>query len=618
MSSTEPPRFAFDADIRKLLDIVVHSLYTDTEIFVRELVSNASDALEKLRLLQLTETDVFDAAVPLEIDVTTDSVAKTLTIRDTGVGMTREELIRNLGTIAHSGSRAFLEAMGENQDKQASLIGQFGVGFYSAFMVAKKVSVYTRTWRQGEAGYCWTSDGTGTYEIADAGEQRRGAMIVLEMKEDCADFASDWKIRDVVSRYSAFVPFPINLNGERMNMVEALWLRGRNEATEEAYTEFYKFQANAYDEPRMRLHFSSDAPVSINALLFVPKENSEKHGLIRNDAPVALYSRRVLIDAHPKDLLPNWLRFLRGVVDSDDIPLNISRESMQDRPLVAKLRSLITVRFLRFLDEESANHPEAYDDFYLEFGRFIKEGAAVDFSQRDRLANLLRFESSVTESGKSTSLAAYVSRMKPEQTAIYYLIGPNRAAIERGPYLEGLKARGLEVLFSYEPVDEYVMSNVQAYDSKKIVAADHADIKIPLPPGNERRGGEGGLTADETQTLITWLKGTLDDRVTSVVVSDRLVGSPVLAVSADRMTSPHMRRAMRAMNKQGGNAPVRVTLEVNSRHALCVRLLAMHTTDPDTATLVAEQLLDNALLSAGLLDDPTAMVSRLNKLLEHV
>ncbi|HYP16924.1 MAG TPA: molecular chaperone HtpG, partial [Opitutus sp.] len=468
MATATPQKFEFQAEIKQLLDIVIHSLYTEKEIFVRELVSNASDALEKLRHTQLTEKEIFDDKLDLEINVTTDDKAKTITIPDFLKVMTRAQLVQNLGTIAHSGSKAFLKALGEGGQKNANLIGQFGVGFYSAFMVAKTVKVYSRSWRANEPGHVWTSDGSGSYEIEESDGERRGTKIVVELKDDCSEFSQDWKIKEILERYSAFVSFPINLNGKRVNTIQALWLRNKNEIKDEEYTEFYKFQAHAFDEPRLRLHFSADAPLAINALLFVPKENTEKLGFARTEASVSLYCRKVLIDAKPKNLLPEWLRFLKGVVDSEDLPLNISRETMQDKALIEKLNKVITKRFLKFLEDEAKNRVDAYNEFYAEFGIFLKEGAAIDFAHKDQLAKLLRFESSLTEKGKTTSLADYVTRLGSEQKEIYYLVGANRAAIESGPYLEGFKARNLEVLFCYEPVDEYVMNSVREFDGKKL------------------------------------------------------------------------------------------------------------------------------------------------------
>ena len=623
MSTATPQKFEFQAEIKQLLDIVIHSLYTHKEIFVRELVSNAADALEKLRHTQLTEKTVADDTLELAISVTTDDKAKTITIQDSGVGMTRAELIENLGTIAHSGSKQFLKSLApvsgeapagqDSASARANLIGQFGVGFYSAFMVAQRVRVYSRSWRVDEPAHVWTSDGSGSYEIEEVSDQTRGTKLVIELKDDCAEYASDSQIKGILERYSAFVSFPINLNGKRVNTVQALWLRAKNEIKDEEYTEFYKFQAHAFDEPRLRLHFSADAPISINALLFVPQDNTEKFGFARAEPSVALYCRKVLIDAQPKDLLPEWLRFLKGVVDSEDLPLNISRETMQDRTLIEKLNKVITKRFLKFLDEEAKHRPDAYAGFYAEFGLFLKEGAAMDHTHKEQLVKLLRFESSLTEKGKTTSLADYVSRLGADQKEIYYLVGPNRAAIESGPYLEGFKARNLEVLFCYESVDEYVMSHVREFDGRKLTAADHADVKLADLPKPE-----GALSADDTKTLTTWLKATLGERVAEVKASDRLVDSPALALNADKFMSPHMRRMMKAMNKDGSEPALRVNLEINPRSAVMKRLFETHTASPDKAKLVAEQILDNALISAGLLDDATPMVARLYKLLETV
>jgi molecular chaperone HtpG len=611
-----PQQFEFQTEVRQLLDIVIHSLYTEKEIFVRELVSNASDALEKLRHLQFTEKEIFDDRLPPEINLTTDDAAKTFTIQDFGVGMTRAELIENLGTIAHSGSKAFLKALSESEAKGTSLIGQFGVGFYSVFMVAKRVRVFAHSWRPAEPGQVWESDGSGSYTIEEAEGQRRGCKIVVELKDECREFSLASKIEGILKRYSSFVQFPINLNGKRVNTIQALWLRNKNEIKDEEYTEFYKFQANAFDTPRLRLHFSADAPLAINALLFVPEENPERFGLVRAEPAVALYCRKILIDPHPKDLLPEWLRFLKGVVDSEDLPLNISREMPQDRALIAKLGRVLTRRFLKSLEEEAKDRPDGYKEFYRRFGVYLKEGAALDETYQQDLMKLLRYESSLTTKGEFTSFADYVSRLKDGQKEIYFLVGPNRAAIEAGPYLEGFRARNLEVLFCYENVDEYVMSHVREFDGRRLIAADHADVKLadlPTPPGAD------ALTEEQSKALAVWLKETLGDRVAEVKASGRLVDSPALALSADKLVSPHMRRLMKAMKVEGAeDTPPRVELHFNPRHAVIKHLAAARDAKPDMAKLMAEQVLDNALIAAGLLDDPQKMIARIYKLLESV
>ncbi len=611
---SSPQKHEFQTEIRQLLDIVIHSLYTEKAVFVRELVSNGADALEKLRHLQLTEKEVFDDRLPLEINLTTDDAAKTFTIQDFGVGMTGAELIENLGTVAHSGSKAFLQALGENGARNVNLIGQFGVGFYSAFMVAKRVRVFSHSWRPAEPGHVWESDGTGTYTIDEAEGQRRGTKIVVELRDDCAEFCVGSKIEEVLRHYSSFVQFPVNLNGKRVNTIQALWLRQKSEIKDEEYAEFYKFQANAFDQPRLRLHFSADAPLAINALLFVPEENPERFGLMRAEPAVALYCRKILVDPRPKDLLPEWLRFLKGVVDSEDLPLNISRELAQDRGLHAKLGRVLTRRFVKFLEEEARERPDAYREFYRRFGVYLREGAALDDTYKDELMKLLRYESSFTKGEEVTSFADYVARMKDGQKEIYYLVGPNRAAIEAGPYLEGLRARNLEVLFCYETVDEYVMNHVREFDGRRLVAADHADVKLedlPRPPGGET------LSEEESKALAVWLQETLAGRVAAVKSSDRLVDSPALALNSDKFMSPHMRRLMKAMKTDGADdSPPRVELHFNPRHAVIRRLAAARAEKPEVARLVAEQILDNALIAAGLLDDPQKMVARIYKLLE--
>ena len=614
MTTTAPQNFEFQAEIQQLLDIVIHSLYTEKEIFVRELVSNASDALEKLRHLQLTEKDVFEETQPLEIHVSTDDKAKTITIQDFGVGMTRAELIENLGTVAHSGSKAFVQALSASGTKNANLIGQFGVGFYSAFMVAKRVSVFSHSYRKDEVGQMWSSDGAGRYAIEESPELHRGCKIVIELKDDCADYANEWKVKDILGRYSSFVGFPIHVNGTRLNTVQALWLRSKNEIKDEEYTELYKFQAHSQEEPRFRLHFTADAPLQMNALLFVPKESPERFGLMRAQQSVSLYCKKVMIESHPKDLFPTWLRFLKGVVDSEDLPLHISRETMQDKALVDKLNKVLTKRFLKFLDDEAKARPEAYEDFFREFSVFLKEGAAVDFTHKEALFKLLRYESSATEPGKLTSLAEYASRMREGQKDIYYLVGPSRAALEVGPYLEGFKARGLEVLYCFESVDDYVMSNAPPFEGKKLSAGDDAETTLDEGPKPE---GEG-LSDEAIAALATWLKSTLGDKVGEVRTSHRLVDSPIVALNADRHMTPHMRRLMQAMKQEGADAPIKVTLEINPRHAVIRKLDATRSQAPEKAKLIAEQLLDNALLSAGLLDDASAMVKRLNVLLAEL
>ena len=611
MSNAAPATHTFQAEVRQLLDIVINSLYTDRDIFLRELVSNAADAMEKIKHLKLTGKDVVEPDLEPEIRITVDKEARTITLDDAGIGMTREELVENLGTIAHSGTRSFLKGLEAGDSAAGNVIGKFGVGFYSVFMVAEEVKVFTRSWQAEGESLCWTSDGRSGYTIEEAIGQHRGSRIVIRLKEEHAEFADESRLRSLLERYSNFVPHPILVDGERVNKVEALWLKSKSEVTEEQYNEFYKFIAHAWDEPRSRLHFNADAPLSINALLFVPKDNPEPWGMGQTEPGVALYCRRVLIDQRPRGLMPDWLRFLRGVVDSDDLPLNISRETMQDSALIQKLGEVITRRFIKSVDSEAREDAEKYAAFYTQFSRFIKEGIITDNRNREPLAKLLRYESSMTEPGKLTGLEEYKTRMKDGQKEIYYLIAPSRTTIENGPYLEAFKARGLEVLFLTEPVDEYVASSLTQWDDFRLVSADTGGLDLGEAPPVEGKS----LTEEETLTFTTWLKEVLGDKVDTVTASQRLVDSPVLAlVPEDARMGPQMRAMLKSM---GQDIPAaKPQLEINPRHSLITKLAAVTTSKSAAATLIAEQLLDTALLNAGLLEDPRSIAQRANKVLE--
>jgi TNF receptor-associated protein 1 len=610
MSEATLETHSFQAEIKQLLDLVVHSLYTDREIFLRELISNASDSMEKLRHLQGTEKDIHDAALPLEIHITTDAEAKTLTISDYGIGMTRGELVENLGTIAHSGTKAFLNAMKESGNTPANMIGQFGVGFYSAFMVASEVKVFTRSWRENGEGLLWISDGASGYSIEEAPDAQRGVKLVLQLKEEHAEYAEESRVKHLIERYSNFVGFPILLNGERINKVEALWLKNKADVTEEEYKAFYQFAGHAYDEPAYRLHFSADAPIAINALIFVPSENMERFGMNKVEPAVALYCKKVLIDPSPKGLLPEWMRFLKGVIDSADLPLNISRETMQDSALVRKLGSVISKRVIKMFEKEAEAEPEKFQAFYKKFDRFIKEGVATDYANRDGLAKLLRFESSMTEEGKLASLADYMTRAKDGQDKIYYLVGPSKAQLENSPYVEAFKARGIEVIYFTDPVDEYVVESLGDYEGKKLTSISHAGVELE----DKEEEGEA-LSAEATEKLCSFLKEQLGEKVTNVSAGKRLVDSPVIAlVPADGMTA-QMRRMMKAMDENFKD-DVKVELEINPRHPLVKKLSETQEKNPELAGLVASQMLDNALIGAGLLDDARDLVKRMNALME--
>jgi molecular chaperone HtpG len=616
--------YEFQAETKKLLDIVIHSLYTEKDVFVRELISNAADALEKFRHESLTKTEVFDGHLPLEITIDLDDKQNILTISDTGIGMTRSELEHNLGTIAHSGSNTFLAELTEAAKKDISLIGQFGVGFYSAFMAGKTVRVQSRSWDKSE-GHEWLSDGTGSFTITEMGGLRRGTKVIIELKDDAKDYVQKWKINAIIKQYSAFVAFPIKLDGEVINTVQALWTRNKSDIKEEEYSEFFKFIGNAMSEPMYRLHFSADAPLAINALLFVPSENFETFGFGKVDPGVNLYCQRILIDQHSKNILPEWLRFLKGVVDSEDLPLNISRQALQDNALVAKLRKVITKRFLKHLDEEAKNDSEKYLKFWTTFGIYLKEGVTTDYEFQKELGKMLRFESSKSEPGKPIALADYVLRMGPDQQEIYYINGPGRTAIEAGPYVEMFRKKDIEIIYTMEPIDDFVLSHLAEFDGKKLVSADRADLAISKDEEedktSEAAGGSERLDKDALAKLTDWLKKVLEKTIADVVVSKRLVDAPAMIVNPDGYMTSSMERVLAASRKEHGIPGMgesKKKLEINPGNSLIKKLAALHEKDEDFAAEVARQIHDNAMIQAGLVVDPLAMVERNYRILTRV
>ena len=613
MSTTiAPEKHEFQAEIAQLLDLVVHSLYTDKEIFVRELISNAADASEKLRFLKTSGVEIMEPDAALKVTIATDDTAKTITFTDVGIGMSHGELIENLGTIAHSGSKAFLDqlrAKAQGGPVDATLIGQFGVGFYSAFMVADKVTVYSKSCRPGETGWKWESDGKTGYEIEPAEDLPRGTKVVVHLKDD--EFSKVWKVEEIIKRYSNFVPLPIEVNGKEINTVQALWTRNKAEIKDTEYDEFYKYIGHDTDAPLYRLHFNADAPLAIRALLFIPAKNLELATLTREEHHVDLYCKKVLIASRAKTLLPEWTRFLRGVVDSEDLPLNISRETMQDSALVAKLREVLVKRLLKFLDEESRADAEKYARFFKEHGHCLKEGVAHDYSHREALAKLLRFESSTTENGKFTSLADYVLRMPEEQKEIYYLSAANREACEAAPSYEVFREKKWEMLFLADARDEFVLESLREFDGKKLVAAEKADVKL------ERESK--GLSEDAAKKLAEFIKESVGERIGEVRVSKRLVGSPAIALSSDTEMTVNMRRMMKALNRDGMAGPEPMPdIEINPEHTLIVSLEKLRASDADLGKAVALQVADQALAAAGLLDDPRTMLGRMTALLEKL
>jgi HSP90 family molecular chaperone len=620
----EKATYEFKAETKKLLDIVINSLYTERDIFVRELISNAADALEKFRHASITQTDVFDGHMPLEITIELDEEKNTFTITDTGIGMNKTELEHNLGTIAHSGSNTYLAELVDAAKKDVSLIGQFGVGFYSAFMAGQTVRVQTRSWDKSE-GNEWVSDGTGSFSITEMNGLHRGTKIIIELKDDAKEYAQKWKIESIIKQYSAFVSFPVKLEDETVNTVQALWTKNKNDVKDEEYNDFYKFVGNAATDPMYRLHFSADAPLAINALLFVPGENFEVFGFGKVDPGVNLYCQRILIDQHSKNILPEWLRFLKGVVDSEDLPLNISRQALQDNALVAKLRKVITKRFLKHLDEQAKNDPEQYLKFWSTFGLYLKEGVTSDYEYQKEIGKLIRFESSKSEAGTPISLADYVLRMNPDQEEIYYINGPSRAAIEAGPYVEMFTKKDIEILYTMEPIDDFVLSHLGEFDGKKLVSADGADLSLTQiaeeTQGDSTSDESDKLDEDALSELTKWMQEVLAKNVSEVVVSKRLVDAPAMIVNPDGHMTSTMERILSASRKEQGIPGMESSkkkLEINPKNPLIVKLAELHKTDDSFAGDVAKQIHDNAMIQAGLVVDPLEMVERNYKILNRV
>ena len=613
---TNIERQEFKTETQKLLEIVAKSLYMDKEVFVRELVSNASDALEKLRYFQVAGQAA--ATQDLKISISLNETEKTFTITDSGVGMTREEMIQNLGTIAKSGSKAFLEKMKKENSGTSldSIIGQFGVGFYSTFIVGKEVRVVSKT-ANCESAHLWVSDGSGNFEIADtdADFPNCGTQITVALKDDCADFCKEYTIKNVLKKYSNFLNYPIFLNESQVNTLSAIWSRNKSEVTEDQYKDFFTYITNQKTPYRYVLHYSIDIPVAMKVLLFIPSTHSEGWGLGQEEMEVSLYSRKVLIQGKCKDLLPHYLRFVKGVVDCEDIPLNISRETYQDSALIARIRDLLTTRVIKFLGEQAARNEDTYNDWVGQFGHFIKEGMGGDSQHSKEIAVLARFSWSL-EPGY-LSLTKYIEKMKPNQRKIYYLFAGNREAAMSSPYLEPFLPKEVPVLFCYYHVDELIFRNMGDYQGYKFTnietALDTSDKEFLQVAEYDK---DAGIPEEDLVPFTNWVQKELTPFVKKVLVSTRLTGSPAI-VTGD-MTSA-VRQVMRMMNKDSqGDSVVRdQTLEINPNHDIMRNLNKVRKTNPDLASQAIKQILDNAMILANIFEEPTAMVKRINKMISY-
>ena len=612
--------FTFQAEIKQVLHLLSHSLYQSREIALRELISNAADALDKMRYISLTDEAQRDSG-PLEIILEGRDADHQLIIRDSGIGMTHDELVSNLGTIAHSGSGEFLRALAaaksDQEKSEISLIGQFGVGFYAAFMIADRVRVRTRGYNE-ESGWEWESEGTGTFTITHVDEKLpRGTEVVLHLKDDAKDFTSPWRIKEIVRRYSSFVPYPIRLgaDGEVINDQKPIWVEPKSQVTEEQYIRFYQHLTHHPEEkPLWHLHMAADSPIQFRAIVYCPQTNLENLGFARLEHGLNLCAKRVLVQSDCKELVPEYLRFLRGLVDSEDLPLNVSRETLQDNSVIRKIRTSLVKGVLDRLDHLAQDDGDKFRAFYDQFGRTLKEGLVVDPANKERIAKLLRFPSSRSDDPSArVSFDEYLARMPEGQNRIYYLGGNDLSSVAKSPNLEIFRRKGLEVLFLTDPIDEFALNSLHSYQGKDLTSIDSADLDLPesgptIEP--DQSAGESSATESGFNRVLELFRTALGSRVREVRESKRLTDSPCCLVSAEGGMSSQMQRLLKMANKEFTES-ARI-LEINPSTPLVRRLcrLSANAQHDDFIKTCALQLWTNAMILDGLTPEPEDMVAR--------
>lgn len=616
--------FAFKAEIKQLLDILVHSLYTEREIFLRELVSNASDALNRVQFELLTNRDILDPDAELKIHITTDDEAGTLTISDTGIGMTRADMEQNLGVIAHSGARAFIEAMKESQNGASAqdVIGQFGVGFYSVFMVADRVRVVSRSHLLDERAYAWESSGDESYTIEEAERDSRGTDIVITLKEDAQEFLQEWKLKEIIRKHSDYIAFPITVNDdeEATNKRTAIWRQSTSEVSDEQYDDFYKMLTLDFEGALHHIHTRADVPLQFYALLYVPSSPEPNMFSPRKEPGLKLYARKVLIQEYSTDLLPEYLQFMQGVVDSEDLPLSVSRESVQATRIMATLKKTLKNRVLSEFKRLASNDEAKYLQIFHRFGRFLKQGVVASPEDKGDLERLLYFNSTHDDDTENWhSLQAYVERMVENQDDIYYIIGDDFHSARRSPHLDAFRKRGIEVLYFTDPIDSFLVMGLDNFNGHSLRNVDEADIDlsdIGTPPEQDEAETHEALEESDFGAVQSRFKTVLGGRVQDVRESKTLVGSPARLVSDDSSNRRNMFRINRLLDK-AYDLPVK-TLELNPRHPLVHNLSRMIGSTPDNRMIdvAIEQLFETALLQDGIHPDPAAMADRLLVLLE--
>ena len=631
----------FQAEIKQLLNILVHSLYTDSEIFLRELISNASDALSKLQFEMLTNDDVLDPEVELAINVEVDPDAKTIRISDTGIGMTKDEMMSNLGVIAQSGARSFLEKLQDNGDNVATdLIGQFGVGFYSVFMAADKVEVTSRSYLPDEQAYTWISSGEDSYEIIESDKATRGTEILIHLRDDAEEFATQWKIRQAIKHHSDFVAFPIYLEDlsaekpddedesmedripEAVNQQQAIWRRSTGDIEDEEYNNFYRMLTLDMEDPLMRIHAQGDAPIQYYALLYIPKKAERNMFSTRKEPGLKLYARKVLIQEYTTDLLPEYLQFVQGVVDSEDITLNVSRETVRANQQMAQLKQTVTRRVLRDIKRmaDDDENPELYAEFWAEYSPFLKHGVISEYGDRDRLLPLLRFNTDQHPDALVT-LDEYVERLEAVegQNTIYYIMADSVAAASRSPHLDPFRARGIEVLYLTERADGFLVTALTDYKGYKLVSVDSADLELDgVGELNEEDAQEDPADDNAVDQLVVRMRNVLGEAVESVRVSKVLFsGSPVRLVAPEGAIDRHTQQVYKMLERDF-EVPTRI-MEINPRHQI-IKNLAGHLEGGVQGDEMVDNtisiLYENALLAEGLHPNPAELAQHIQKLME--
>ncbi len=621
-------KHGFQAEVSRLLHMMVHSVYSEREIFLRELISNASDACDKLRYEALTKPELIKDNPEFDVTITLDEEAGTLTLSDNGIGMSHDDLISHLGTIARSGTSAFMDKMSENKkddDNDVNMIGQFGVGFYSVFMVSDDIKVISRKAGSDES-WTWHSDGIGEYTLSPADKESRGTDIVIHIKDDAKEFLSHHRIKSIIKTYSDHIAIPITLTftktedeksevvSEKVNEGKALWVRPKSEITEEQYKEFYHHVGHTMDDPWMTLHYKAEGVIEYSVLMYIPSQPPMDLFDPARKTRTKLYVKRIFITDDCEDLIPSYLRFMRGVVDSEDLPLNLSREMLQNNPVMNKIRSAVTKRILSELEKKATKEPEAYAEFWKSFGAVLKEGIYEDFSRRDQLLKLSRFESTGQDSLQS--LDDYIGRMKEGQENIYYITGDNLDVAKRSPQLEGFKAKGIEVLFLTDAVDDFWLQMVPEYAGKKFQSVTRGVADIDDKKDADDKAEKDKKSTPEMEALISLLKANLEGAVKDVRLSNRLTDSAVCLVADEGDMDIHLQKILQ-QHQQLDQTSLRV-LEINADHPLIKAIGAASVKEGSIDTLkdAASLLLDQARIMEGQMpDDPVAFTSRLSSIM---